>query len=81
MSEYGIVYSSTNTEPTIGDVKVPCTDGTNPFTIAVGNLKSGLKFYVRSYARSGAGINYSETLEVTTGGSKPNEDDNPTPNV
>lgn len=81
VSEYGIVYSSTNTEPTIGDVKVPCTDGTNPFTIAVGNLKSGLKFYVRSYARSGAGINYSETLEVTTGGSKPNEDDNPTPNV
>ena len=80
VTEYGIVYSL-NPNPTIADNKITCTDGTNPFTLQASGLLSGKTFYVRSYARNGAGYGYSDEIEIVTGGDKPGQDDNPTPNL
>lgn len=80
VTEYGIVYSL-NPNPTVADNKISCTDGTNPFTLSASGLLSGKTFYVRSYARNGAGYGYSDEITVTTGGVKPGENDNPTPNL
>ena len=80
VTEYGIVYSL-NQNPTVADNKVSCTDGTNPFTLPASGLVSGKTFYVRSYARNGAGYGYSDEITVATGGVKPGENDNPTPNL
>ena len=80
VTEYGIVYSL-NQNPTVADNKISCTDGTNPFTLSASGLLSGKTFYVRSYARNGAGYGYSDEITVTTGGVKPGENDNPTPNL
>lgn len=80
VSEYGIVYSQ-SPNPTVGDNKISCIDGTNPFTLSASSLVSGKTFYVRAYARNGAGVGYSDQIEVVTGGKKPGEDDNPTPNL
>lgn len=82
VSEYGIVYSQTSQNPVISsDTKIICTSGENPFTLSRDNLPSGVTYYVRAYAISGAGVGYSETIEVTTGGSKPDSGDNSTPNL
>lgn len=80
VTEYGIVYSQ-GENPQITDNKIICTDGTNPFTLQASGLLSGKTFHVRAYARNGAGIGYSEDLVVETGGVKPGENDNPTPNL
>ena len=80
VTEYGIVYSQ-GKDPLITDNKIICTDGTNPFTLQASGLLSGKTFHVRAYARNGAGIGYSEDLVVETGGVKPGQDDNPTPNL
>ena len=80
VSEYGIVYSQ-SAGPTVSDNKLTCTDGSRPFTLSASNLVSGKVFYVRAYARNGAGVGYSEQIEITTGGVKPGQDDNPTPNL
>ena len=80
VTEYGIVYSQ-GENPQITDNKIICTDGTNPFTLQASGLLSGKTFHVRAYARNGAGIGYSEDLVVETGGVKPGQDDNPTPNL
>ena len=80
VTEYGIVYSL-NPNPTVADNKISCTDGTNPFTLSASGLVSGKTFYVRSYARNGAGYGYSDEIEIQTGGVKPGQDDNPTPNL
>lgn len=82
VSEYGIVYSQTSQNPVISsDTKIICTSGENPFTLSRDNLPSGVTYYVRAYAISGAGVGYSETIEVTTGGAKPDSGDNSTPNL
>ena len=82
VSEYGIVYSQTRQSPSISsDTKIVCTTGENPFTLSQEGLPSGVTYYVRAYAISGAGVGYSETIEVTTGGSKPDSGDNSTPNL
>ena len=80
VTEYGIVYSQ-GENPQITDNKIICTEGTNPFTLQASGLLSGKTFHVRAYARNGAGIGYSEDLVVETGGVKPGQDDNPTPNL
>ena len=80
VTEYGIVYSL-NPNPTVADNKIICTDGTNPFTLQASGLLSGKTFHVRAYARNGAGIGYSDEITVATGGVKPGENDNPTPNL
>ena len=80
VTEYGIVYSQ-GENPQITDNKIICTDGTNPFTLQASGLLSRKTFHVRAYARNGAGIGYSEDLVVETGGVKPGQDDNPTPNL
>ena len=80
VTEYGIVYSQ-GKDPLITANKIICTDGTNPFTLQASGLLSGKTFHVRAYARNGAGIGYSEDLVVETGGVKPGENDNPTPNL
>lgn len=80
VSEYGFVYSLAS-KPTIADTKLTCTDGSRPFTLSASNLPSGREFYVRAFARNGAGIAYSEEIVITTGGLKPGADDNPTPNL
>lgn len=80
VSEYGFVYSQ-GTEPTISDNKITCTDGSRPFTLSASGLLSGKEFNIRAYARNGAGVGYSEVTTITTGGVKPGENDNPTPNL
>ena len=80
VTEYGIVYSQ-GENPQITDNKIICTDGTNPFTLQASGLLSGKTFHVRAYARNGAGIGYSDEITVATGGVKPGENDNPTPNL
>lgn len=81
--EYGFVYSSTNMSPTINDSKVS-ENGENlsgNFSGQLTNLKSGVSYYVRAYAKSSVGINYSNYIIATTLGDVPSEGDNPTPQM
>ena len=50
-------------------------------TTNVTTLNSGVKYYVRAYARNAYGIGYSSDVSFETTGNIPGDDDNPSPNL
>ena len=68
-TERGIVYSFTNTDPSIGgsDVtKIPTSGTMGPYTVSVTSLAAVTKYYFKAYATNGAGTSYSDVLDFTT---------------
>ena len=80
---YGFYYSKTNTTPGENDMKVELTgsDKSGSFSATLTGLKSGSEYYVRAYANNGVGYSYGEVTTVTTSGDKPENNDNPNPNL
>ncbi|UOQ53600.1 Ig-like domain-containing protein [Hymenobacter cellulosivorans] len=65
----GVVYSTTNTAPTIGGTGV--TQDANPATTAtfsetISGLTPGTVYYVRAYATNSAGTSYGSVVSFTT---------------
>ncbi len=65
----GVVYSSTNTVPTIGGAGVAQDangTGTGTFTKAIAGLAPGTTYYVRAYATNSAGTSYGSVVSFAT---------------
>lgn len=82
VTEYGLCYSQTNSQPTQSDAVVSAQGGkqSEATTLTLTGLESGSTYHVRAYARSVVGLVYSDAVTISTAGSVPGEDDNPMPN-
>lgn len=65
LSETGFVFSDTNKEPTINDVKLVC-NGTSNIDGNLSDLTHSTTYYVRAYAINSKGIGYSEATSFKT---------------
>ena len=87
VSEYGIVYSLTEREPTtsMSDDKVTVLKaGTTATTqdivsATLTNLRAGNTYFARLYTVGPLGTEYSNVINFTTSGGAPDSGDNPTP--
>lgn len=69
VSDRGIVYSSTNTNPTIGGTGViqdTNGSGTGTFSKSIGPLAQGTTYYFNAYATNTAGTSYGTATSFTT---------------
>ncbi|MCC3156310.1 Ig-like domain-containing protein [Hymenobacter sp. 15J16-1T3B] len=69
ISGRGVVYSSSNTTPTIGGAGVttdPNGTGTGTFSEPVSGLAPGTTYYVAAYATNAAGTSYGTVRSFTT---------------
>ncbi len=87
VGEYGVVYSTEKTSPTVDDsTKVVAGSGKTSGSVAVEakNLKPSTKYYVRGFVYGGNGVKYTPNVVTitTSGGSTiPGESDNPDPQL
>ena len=71
VTEYGFVYSTSQTTPTTSDTKVAVATSQNlstqnTFEKAISGLLAGTTYYVRAYANNSVGTGYSEAFEFST---------------
>jgi len=70
VTERGVVYSTTNTTPTIGGTGVTkdanSTTGTGAFSETIGGLTAVTTYYVRAYALNTVGTSYGAVQTFTT---------------
>ncbi|MFP5041708.1 T9SS type A sorting domain-containing protein [Parasediminibacterium sp. JCM 36343] len=69
ISARGVLFSSTNTSPTLGGSSVTTvTDGavTTPYTASLTGLTSGVTYYVVAYATNPSGTAYGSVINFTT---------------
>ena len=66
VTERGICYSLTNSEPTILDTKVASGSGNGSFNVSVTMLTPSTSYHVRAYAKNVNGTSYGNTIVVTT---------------
>lgn len=80
--EYGVCYNTTG-QPTTDDTHLSesgnATQGSPSFTLT--GLAYSTTYYVRAYAKSAAGIQYSDQVSFTTVNNWPGGDDNETPDI
>ena len=87
VSEFGLVYSASNTTPTISDGNVKVGNGgyTRNVLGSLNNLESSTTYYVRAYVVSATGqyIYSPNMVTITTSSSStvPGESDNPDPRL
>lgn len=81
VSEYGVVYSKTNSKPTIDDLVVNVTENlsNNKIQVQLTGLESRTQYYYRLYVKSALGIEYSTEDSFTTLGGIPGNKDNKRP--
>lgn len=87
ITEYGIVYSHTEREPTtsmsddkVTVLKVGTTATTQDIVSAtLTNLRAGNTYFARLYTVGPLGTEYSNVINFTTSGGAPDSGDNPTP--
>lgn len=79
--EYGVCCSSQNSTPTLNDNHISCTGSTlqDSKSLKISSLSPGTTYYVRAYAKSSVGIQYSNVVSFTTISDVPGGDDNVTP--
>lgn len=76
ITEYGVVYSASNTSPSTADTKL-ITGTTSPatvpfaFTSNLTGLVGNTVYYVRAYAINAGGVAYGTTLQFTTVDARP----------
>ena len=70
VTEYGAVYSSASSNPTIQDNKVvtgtTLTSIPSSFIVNLSNLSGSTLYYVRTYASSSVGTSYGIPLQFST---------------
>lgn len=68
VSQYGVVYSEGNPNPTVSDNKVNhgSTNETKHYLSELTNLKPNTCYYIRAYAENPKGIAYGTTISATT---------------
>ncbi len=71
VSERGVVYSISNTTPTVADTKVMIGSGTGAFSQSVTGLTPNTLYYVRGYALNAVGYGYGPVVLVTTNANAP----------
>ncbi len=87
VTEYGIVYSISEREPTtsmsddkVTVLKVGTTATTQDIVSAtLTNLRAGNTYFARLYTSGPLGTEYSNVISFTTSGGAPDSGDNPTP--
>lgn len=64
----GLVYSKTNTIPSLGNGSViqASTAGTGAYTVNFTGLESNTTYYVRAYATNSSGTSYGPTIQFKT---------------
>jgi len=82
VTEFGVCYNSTG-QPTINDAHQSESGDTTQGSpsISLAGLTYGTTYYVRAYAKSAVGIQYSESVSFTTANDWPGGDDNVTPDI
>ena len=69
VTERGVVYSTTDTTPTIGEAgvtKAANGSGTGSFTESIGSLSPGTTYYYNAYATNSVGTSYGDQVSFTT---------------
>ena len=66
VTERGICYSATNSEPTISDAFVASGKGNGSFNVAIAGLNASTKYYLRAYATNENGTAYGEIISIIT---------------
>ena len=66
VSDRGICYSVTNTEPTITDNFVSGGKGNGSYNVSITELTPSTSYYVRAYATNENGTSYGKVINVTT---------------
>lgn len=68
VTQYGLVYSEGNPNPTISDHKINhgSTNETKYYLSELTNLKPNTCYYIRAYAENPKGIAYGTTISATT---------------
>ena len=68
VTQYGLVYSEGNPNPTISDYKINhgSTNETKHYLSEMTNLKPNTCYYIRAYAENPKGIAYGTTISATT---------------
>ncbi len=82
-TDYGFVYSSTNTTPTISDSKVSkgVPSATGSYTDELTSLTPGTTYYVRAYATNSVGTSYGSVVSFVAANLAPTGLSYTTPNV
>lgn len=83
VTECGVCYSSSNSSPTVSDSHLSeagsLLQGSKSFSLT--SLTAGTTYYVRAYAVSAVGTQYSNTISFTTISDVPGGGDNVTPGI
>ena len=66
ITERGVCYSNTNSEPSITDMKVVSGSGVGQFTASISSLEVSTQYYVRAYASNEIGTSYGKTITPVT---------------
>lgn len=66
VSDRGVCYSASNSEPTITEEKVSGGKGNGEFSVSVTGLAAGTTYYLRAYATNENGTSYGKVISVKT---------------
>lgn len=66
LTERGICWHWSNTNPTIDNVKIPSGSGTGSYNVIIPGLTPNLTCYARAYAISNYGVAYGTSVQFTT---------------
>ena len=81
VTEYGVCYSATNSQPTISDERAVVNSSetsAKDIVVTANDLQPRTTYHARAYAKNAVGIAYSSNvITFTTLGESPTVDDNP----
>ena len=66
VTERGVCYSASNSEPTITGEKVDGGKGNGTFSVSITGLSASATYYIRAYAVNENGVSYGETKSIQT---------------